>query len=1191
VNDLATGYYHVIHPSGNMTTYINITSSAYFRNAANPSATNHPLTSADVAFTINLILANPGGTWDNYVKNITGVNATSSHQVAIDTAFPKATLIDDLVWIPILPQYLWDGAPNPLGQKKPDFLVGSGPMYYNSSLKGSWYRFTKAPNYHGATDYPIGDPRGARVVGVDGVLYTIYTDPTAMAIAMNSGQEDCIDISGEPNLFLNQVSSSFTKQITQEMAIIDVAINAIPPEFRRTTGGGFGQGNMILLDPNVRKAISMTMNRAEVVNLLYGMPTQAWSVLSPGYWQADITGKVAYDPKGAKLFLEANGYNDSDGDSYLETTNSPLCYPVAKGYVPAGTQLTFRLEAPNSDASYATIGQSWVGWARPAGIMFNYQTLSEAIMTNNAWFKADYDIWVWSWYWSPEPTSNLQVWKTTSIKPGGDNCQMPMGPWWKMVDVANKVGTSAFDENMTLALGTLDTAQRKLIVDKLQQWIYDSYCELPPVYPAGLYVCSETRYTGWGNWTQHVGRSVSSDLPWLWFDLQPTGANAMPNYAQPLAGPYTLLQNEPYTFTIQVEDPEGDAMTVTWDFGDGSPVKTNTSTGTGVKVFTQTHTYTALAMPPNGLDMSVNASDGYIGNNAISRATVYVTQPDTPPSVSSSLTMDPSLRAYRNHWTNWSVGAADSETLGIKFTWAWDDGSYNVTTRTQSVLGGGVVDAVMHRWAFTGVYSVEVFADDGSGLPGHNVSLATITYEIILNAPPEIPAISPIAGNEDLWTDCVASSSDLDADTLRFTWAWGNGTYNVTTASGTGLLTSNAAHLWATPGNYAVELSVDDLTGFVGHNVTASTVAVVWPAGTQLAPGSLSLVPRPAKAYPGTNVAFNASAVDVNGDEISFSIEFGDGTTATATSTGASAQRQYALPEFTHTYSKIRTFAVNLTASDGTLTSAPLSIDVQVFENQPPYLVLAESASGFYNRTLTLVPSLVLDNDTDVVSIWYNWSDGSASAGSATFQGEHVYQSMGNFTVTVSANDSTGLPDHNVSKTITVTVNENQRPMIRGTIVKTPDTATYEPGATVMFTIVVFDYENDTVNLTMEFDDGSTPVVLTFSPGSHVNATKYVNHTFDKARKASYHVVATVDDGMMRYHFVKSWNAQSADVNVPVKTSSSLMLYVGLIVIAVVAALLVVFFLMRRKKGAEEEVGGMEGMKPPEGPPAPPPGT
>jgi ABC-type oligopeptide transport system substrate-binding subunit len=1068
------------------------------------------------------------------------------------------------------------------------YMISSGPMYYNDSVKGSWYRFTTAPNYHGSIDYPLGDPRGDRVVNVDGVLYTIYTDPTALSNAMNSGQEDAIDISGEPNLFLNEVSDSFLKQVTNEMAIIDVAINAIPPEFRRTTGGGFGQGNMILLDPNVRKAIGMTMNRAEVINLMYGLPVEAWSVLSPGYWQADIAGKLAFDPAGAKAFLEANGYNDSDGDTYLETTNSPLCYPVAMGYVPAGTQLTFRLQAPNTDASYATIGQSWVGWARQAGIQFNYETLSEAIMTNNAWFKADYDLWVWSWYWSPEPLSNLQVWRTSSLKPGGDNCQMPMGPWWYMSDPVNQIGYSAYDENMTLALGTLDSAERKVIVDKLQQWVYDSYCELPPIYPNGLYVCSETRYTGWGNWSQHVGRSVASDLPWIWFDLEPTGANAMPIYVQPLAGPYTLIQNDPFQFTVQVQDPEGDQMNITWDFGDGSPTITNTTTGGGVHLVTQWHTYTALAM--SGLTMTVNASDGTFGNNALSTALVYVTQPDSPPSVSSALTMDPSLVAYKDQWTSWSIGAADAESTDITFTWSWDDLSYNVTTLSQSSPGAGVISSVMHQWPYTGTYQVEVFGDDGTGLPGHNVSLASISYDVVLNAPPSEPAVSPIEGIEGQWTSCIASSSDIDEDDLTFTWAWDDGTFNVTHASGSGLLTSSVMHSWTTAGSYPVDVYVDDGFAEAGHNVTTSVTAVISPAGTALAPGSLSLVPRPAKVYPTTVVTFNASAVDANGDAITFDIEFGDSATATRTSDGASADRQYAAPEFTHAYTAVGTYQVNLTATDGTLTSAPLSVEIEIVANEEPYLVLAEGASGFYNRTTTLVPSTILDNDSDALTVWYDWGDDSASAGNETFVGQHVYQSIGVFTVTVYADDGTGFSGHNVSGTIDVTINENQRPLIRGAIVKTPDQATYKAGDTVMFTIIVSDYENDTVNLTVNFDDGSTPVVLTFAPGDNVNVTKYLNHTFDATRKASYHVVATVDDGMLQYHYVKTWNTQSTEVSLPVKEKSNLLYYGLIAVIAIVAVLLILILVMRRKKGAaKEDVGGMEGMKPPEEPPAPPP--
>ena len=157
VNDLATDYYQVTHGTGNMTTYVNITDSAYFRNLANPSDTTHQLTASDVAFTINTILTHPGGAWDIYMKDVTGANATDTFQVAIDTAYPKGTIIEDLVWIPILPEYQWStlGDSQILLGKKADWLIGSGPFVFEDESKGVWYKFKRAPpeNYHGSIDY------------------------------------------------------------------------------------------------------------------------------------------------------------------------------------------------------------------------------------------------------------------------------------------------------------------------------------------------------------------------------------------------------------------------------------------------------------------------------------------------------------------------------------------------------------------------------------------------------------------------------------------------------------------------------------------------------------------------------------------------------------------------------------------------------------------------------------------------------------------------------------------------------------------------------------------------------------------------------------------------------------------------------------------------------------------------------
>jgi len=528
VNDLATGYYQVIHPGGNMTTFINITDHAYFRNLKNPYDTSHILTPADVEFTIELILANPGGIFDQYLTDIDGVNVTGAHQVAIDTAFSKSTLIDDLVWIPILPKFQWESVPTAevLTNKDPAWLIGSGPFMFNSSVPGSWYKFDRAPNYCGSKDYPT-----TRVVKVDGLVYCIYTDMSAMVLDMNSGALDAVSVSGSPNLFTEQLGRGnlhITKMTTHENGMVEISINAVPMDFRTAT---YGKGNPLLLDPYVRMAIEMTLNRSRIANiLLNGLATPGDSVLPSGpsgpfFWHKNITNALPFNTTEAMELLLAHGYSDTNGDGVLEATSS--AYPVMQGWASAGDPLLFRLRVPDTDPVYDIIARDWVPWAAQAGIQLNYAgPTPESIMVSTDWYEADFDIWVWAWYWSPEPLSNLAVWKTSGMREGGSNVCTAMGPWWYSAKNSTTGDAySAYDENYSLAQRTLNKVEKKKIVDDLQQMIYDSYAEIIPTYPVGLYAVSNQSFTGWGNWTQHFGRSFKSDLPWLWFDLEPTGTN------------------------------------------------------------------------------------------------------------------------------------------------------------------------------------------------------------------------------------------------------------------------------------------------------------------------------------------------------------------------------------------------------------------------------------------------------------------------------------------------------------------------------------------------------------------------------------------------------------------------------------------------------------------------------------------
>jgi len=747
VGDLALSWYQVIQPDDTMITIINITENAYFRNKANPTDDTHHLTANDVKYTFDRIMANPGGTWDIYLLDITSVTVLNDWTIVITTAYPKATLIDDLSGIPIIPQYIWNSVSDRqfLTAKTPSWLVGSGPFYFDASATGAWYKFTRAPNYFGAVEY-----LGVRAVkAVESILYTVYADPSALTIAMNSGMEDCAVLTGSPNLYLNTLgvnsNVNVIKQAVNEPGFCDIAINAIPMLNRTST---YGKGNPLLLDPVVRQAIEMTLSRDTIVDtIMSGLPAMADSVIQPGFWHKTISSQLPFDPVAARALLMANGdYIDTDGDGYLEATAT--AYPVQQGWAAVGSELSFRLHASAFDPSYFVIAQNWVPWAAQAGIRFTASQLSETVMTNSDWYKANYDVWVWHWGEGPEPLSTLGIWLWDEMRPGGDNCQMPMGPT-----------PGAYDAKYRQAQRTLDKTERKAMVDQLQQWVYDSYCEMPPYYYIGLYGLTDERWTGWGDWASHPARTVISSLPWLWFDLVPYNANKIPVFDTTLYSAYQVLVNTAHEFSVTVHDDDGDPLTVNWSFGDGGYAQSLVpgTISSYPTVVTATRLFTQLS--DTGFAMTVSVWDGQLGHEITSSAVVYVTNipPDTSPVFTSPVYYNPVPPVLPGMLTTWSVSAMDYESgspggFGLLFTWSWGDGTSTLNRHQPTTNYTAVTDTVTHSWAGDGSYSVVVSVWDGFGIqadPVHNVSSLPIHY-LVSSIPPE----------EAAWTFLVY----LDAD-------------------------------------------------------------------------------------------------------------------------------------------------------------------------------------------------------------------------------------------------------------------------------------------------------------------------------------------------------------------------------------------------------------------------------------------
>jgi len=1202
VGDLALTWNQTLHPGGTMTTWVNLTHDAYFRSKASPTDMTHQLTAVDVVHTIDIIQNNDGGAWDFYVRNITSVTAIDQFTVSIVTDYWKGTLVQSLADIPIIPWYIWQDVRNPLGALTPAENVGSGPFYFDSWQRGAWYQFLTAQNYHGAADFP-----SERTVHIGGILYKVYSDVSAMVLDMNKGNQDVIMLSGDVNLFKDslgdpgQTTVNVIKHAVQEPGITDIAINAIPEDFR-TNQWGFG--NKLLLDPIVRKAIMMTLNKTYIKdNIYYGYSTIADSVIWPGYtqWYYKPLNQTSYDPLLAKALLEANGYIDTDTDGILEVTASSMA--AQQGWADVGDELSgIRLQAPDTDSSWGLIAYAWAGWASQAGIGMIPSIENEPLMVNKAWYKADYDVWVWHWGWGPEPMGDvLSIWMTDEMEYGGDNCQMPMGPWWygPTNETSSPTGTpySAFDENMTTAEKTYDPVAREPYIDKLQQWIYDSYTENPSNYDLGLYGFTDARYTGWGDWTLHAGRTIYSDLLWIWFDLQPA-VNRAPQFDIPPSN-QDVIKDVPWTFEITASDSDGDPLTVNWSFGDATPNAQNsssTNTDTPTK-FTQTHTYTTAAM---GLMLNVSLWDGQPLHEVQVTALInVVTTPNLGPVI-ESMSYGTPPPVYNDTAVSWSCVARDNESgtsgYGILFTWNWGDGTYSVYHAQTLADNVPYTDTRTHAWTNAGTYIVEISVWDGYDIetnPNHNVSVS-LDYEIIGNTPPETPWVPAVYGLRNQAVPCAATSSDADADTVTITWDWKDGTYSVTTDTGPGSLYSQVSHTWAAAGTYSVDVYFDDGTGYLGHNVSGTAVVEISTPASQVPPMFGTIIQDPDPAIPGAPVSFNVSAADANSNILEITVDYGDGNFSVDTTAGGTTGWQYV--NMSHEYFLIGTYTVtvylNDSFADGTHNmSTTFSVSVEaVPANSPPSFTLQSTLSAFYNQTFSVAPVTIWDVDGDPLTVWYDWGDGSSltqgnATGSPPHVATHVYNETGDFTLNVSVDDGQG---NNVSKQSVVTVSDaNLRPLIV-TWSAEPALAMHKTGDTIWFNLTVMDVEGNNLTIVINFGDGSPVETKTLAPlANNVSDLQSFTHEFEKASATGYRVIVYVMDD--QDHSNTTWQSRETTIFVEKAGGGgiSTAALIGIVVLIVVITLLVVLLLMKKKKGKETgAVGGMEGMAPPPEPPS-----
>jgi len=538
--------------------------------------------------------------------------------------------------------------------------------------------------------------------------------------------------------------------------------------------------------------------------------------------------------------------------------------------------------------------------------------------------------------------------------------------------------------------------------------------------------------------------------------------NPIPIHFRKKARPVLLGTCNEFTFDATSSfDPDNQALTYHWDFGDG----TVSDEAVVTHRFEQGGDFNVI--------LSVQDNSGLECDTAVTSQVVSV---NTPPV--ASLT-GPGKACTSQVVTFDASGTVDNTPDQITYNWDFGDGTsaegaqvtksfdkggtYNIqlvvddnagttcstdsagkliTINTNPVANAGKdIDFCLqhnrdYRVSFDGSGSTDIDGDsltynwdfgDGTGDSGVNVThvyprggeyVATLsiddgfgsvcsshtdTVKVTLNKAPVAVAgdnITVCQGNEALFDG--SGSIGEEGENLTYTWDFGDGTTEVG---------AKLAHIYQTGGIYKAVLTVNDLANTKCSTSSDSIVVTVNSKPSAIFSGVNS-------ACTGEDVSFDASGTtDPDGDNLTYSWDFGDGTDA------------HGGTNVTHTYNAGGVYSVRLTVDDnkGTACSKDLAA-MNVSINTPPVADAGPNHVCCLDAVSDFDGSGSSDADGDNLTYSWNFGDGNTGEGAKV---THVYSKSGTYIVTLTVNDNSGTKCDRSTDSFTATVNAKPTSIIQ----------------------------------------------------------------------------------------------------------------------------------------------------------------
>jgi peptide/nickel transport system substrate-binding protein len=413
-----------------------------------------PLTSEDVAWTANTIVKyqdSSTAVMASAVSHVTTVDAPDPTTVVFHYDAPVANVLSAIAGLYVLPKHVWEHYVGNNGKDLKTFLpeqhlplVSGGPFQITQYEKKGTTVFKPNPGFWGTKP------------NVDAVALVYYTNSDSMIADLKSGQISAVD--QVPYSAVNALKSGG-----------GVKVIAYPyGEFTNITWNSNPRKpqNRELLDPKVKLALSMCVDRQQLISVVYqGNATLATpSILGPFApdWQSPDNGMLKFDCAAGNAMLDQLGY--AKGSDGIRTA------PATTGkYAQTAHKMQYQIMVPesvdfNGDRAFSIVADGFAkAGVKVTEVSGGDATAAYAVETDDncdaktSTGYSKFDIAIWDWFSYPDPDFQL------SVATKGQWCS------WSDTGYDNPQYDQMYAQQATL----VDEAQRRKLVQQMDKLITD----------------------------------------------------------------------------------------------------------------------------------------------------------------------------------------------------------------------------------------------------------------------------------------------------------------------------------------------------------------------------------------------------------------------------------------------------------------------------------------------------------------------------------------------------------------------------------------------------------------------------------------------------------------------------------------------------------------------------------------------